>query len=55
MTVSLSNPAAGSIGTATDSLAAHQFPVAVGDFVAIGYTQTNASPLVRIGVAARCQ
>ena len=55
MTVSLNNPGAGSISTATDSTFAHQFSVAVGDFVSIGYTQTSSTSVVRIGVATRCQ
>ena len=55
MTVSLNNPAVGSISIATDSAPTHQFSVAVGDFVSIGYTQTNSTTAVRIGVATRCQ
>jgi hypothetical protein len=55
MTVSLNSPGAESLSTATDNAAAHQFSVAVGDFISIGYTQSNSNTVVRIGVAARCQ
>jgi hypothetical protein len=55
MTVSLSNPGADLIATATDNIVAHQFSVAVGDFVSIGYTQTSSTSVARIGVGTRCQ
>ena len=55
MTASLANPGQGLIVTATDNILAHQFSVAVGDFVSIGYTQTSSTSAVRIGVATRCQ
>jgi hypothetical protein len=55
LTVALSNPGAGLITSGTDNNLAHQFSVAIGDFVSIGYTQTSSTSIVRIGVATRCQ
>ncbi|MFL6374560.1 MAG: hypothetical protein ACJ73D_07850 [Pyrinomonadaceae bacterium] len=52
-TVTISNPAAGAIATISDNV--HTFTVAAGDYVSVGYTQTNSTPIVRIGVGAHCQ
>jgi hypothetical protein len=55
MALSLNNPGVALFATVTDSAAAHQFSVDIGDFVSIGYTQSNGAPVVRIGAATRCR
>jgi hypothetical protein len=53
MTVSATNPAAGTFQTASDTV--NTVVVAVGDMISIGYTQSNNAPAVRMGVGTRCQ
>jgi hypothetical protein len=54
MTVTATNPAAGTFGTLVSDTV-NTVSVAVGDTLSLGYTQTDNVPFVRISVGTRCQ
>ena len=52
MTCSTTNPSAGGTNSCSDTTHTQSF--SIGDRVSIGYTQTNSTPIARIGVGTRC-
>jgi len=52
MSLSFTNPAAGVQSTISDT--SHPVTAALGDIFSLGITQTNSTPILRVGVGTRC-